>query len=208
MFRHTGYENLFKYHSGRVVAKRALTSQSRRKHGLITFVQGLVSQMVKQDHLLKRRYKRTRAEYTNAICQGFMAIDPVILREYLTRQKYVKDDAVESGSVTAFLPAVAAILNHRDMMSKIVVGHTHLILSGSEYFSNAIDAAVALGHTNMLSVVLEMIKRSARGRREAGSWDEMRTAARAIGKSLRTAIRLHEYDAARMIFKFLFENPM
>jgi hypothetical protein len=190
MFRHSGYNELFKAHGGSIIAKRVLSLHSRRQPAVINSIRRVVAQVFNNQRLHGSNYESLRTHYTYQFCRDFMAIEPQTLRGYLTRKKEV-DFATYFGSLPDIMPAIAATLDNPKQFSRHMVSHTQVTLVSSELFPSALDAAVASGNTALLSVMLECIKKNVKGKPQVDTWDEIRAAARNIGKALRLAIRLH-----------------
>ena len=161
--------------------------------------------LLNQKWLQEIEHRKLRFRYTHQVCEVLMALDSDVLREHLIGQGKV-DTAMQSGSLHALMPAVAAALGDGNLLLSHTASHTDLSIASCKHFPNALDAAVASGSTEILSVILAYLKANVKGKPQADSWDEMRGAARSVGQALRVAIRLHKTDAANMIFNWLFKN--
>jgi hypothetical protein len=109
-----------------------------------------------------------------------MAIDEGESRLYLEQKKNVSNVLFLS-SLAVKIPAIAAALEDTDMLLSHVTSLTELLRQNSELFPNALNAVVASGMMEVLSAILDYMKMNVKGKPEANTWDEMRTAARGIG---------------------------
>jgi hypothetical protein len=203
IFRSSNYSQLFKVFGGRIMSNRMLYFS--RTHPVMAFIERILSYAFELPWVDRSQYENLRVQFTRQIFQCLMATDEDLLHEYLTRER-ILGDALILGLLADTIPAVAAAIEDADMLLCHVDKPTALLQQSSELFPNAIDAAVASGNMEVLSVILDYLKHNVKGKPEAQTWEEMRAAARGIGQGPRVVIRLHKRDAGLMIFKFLADN--
>lgn len=168
------------------------------------FVRGIVSHLLEQEWVVGSQFENLRFQYTLQISNSLMAIDSELLHEYLTRRKTL--DVFQPCLLADIRPAIAAALGDSSILLRSTISYQDLVSTSCELFPNALNAAVASGQTEVLSVALKYITDNVKGKPQAENWDDMRLAARSIGQALRTVIRLHKNDAGRMMFDWLYSN--
>lgn len=204
IFAHTGYSELFEFHGGAVLSKKALRTGNPTIH-ILRFTQAVVDNLLKQQWLHDLQSEQHRFQYTRGVCDALMALDKEKLRGHL-KAKSIINQAVESENLYDIMPAVAAAIGDTELLLRHIASHEDLYTSACKLFPTALEAAVASGHTDILSCMLSYLKNNVKGKPEVDSWDEMRCAARGISQALRVAIRLHKMDAGNLIFDFLADN--
>jgi hypothetical protein len=203
MFRHPSYSKLFKLYGDRIMSNRMIYFS--REHPVMVFIQRIVFYALEHQSVDRSRFEDLRIQYTRQMYRCLMANEEQYLKDHLTEVWKVTDDLL-LGPLDDKLPAIAAVLEDAWMLLSHTKGPSDLIRPIAGLFPNALDAAVASGKIEILSVILEYLKHNVKGRTEANSWNDMRAAARAMVQGLRIAVRLHENNAAMMILKFLADN--
>jgi hypothetical protein len=164
-----------------------------------------VDNLLNQQWLHDLQSEQRRFQYTRGVCDALMALDKKKLRGHL-KDKSIINQAVESQNLYDIMPAVAAAIGDTELLLRHIASHEDLYTSTCKLFPTALEAAVASGHTDILSYMLSYLKTNVKGKPEVDSWIEMRCAARGISQALRVAIRLHKTNAGNLIFDFLADN--
>jgi hypothetical protein len=73
---------------------------------------------------------------------------------------------------------------------------------------SALKSAIVAEQYTALERIFEYLLDNVKGKRDSGSWKDMRNVARKVGKALCIAIRLHKNVAGNMLFDFRDKNEL
>ncbi|KAH7085230.1 hypothetical protein BKA63DRAFT_485193 [Paraphoma chrysanthemicola] len=208
IFANARRKKLFELYGSNILGRKALCS-AKTESPFIKLIQSIVIWLLKKRCNSRVDIKSLRSRYTADICDAVMALDEETLQKVLlntTSSQPGKSSKPVPDFAPAMLPAVAAAIGDTDLLTEHTSKATDLYEAPCEYFPAAIATSVACGQTKMLQFILEYLEKKVKGKPEALSWRPMRSAARAIGQSLRVAIKLHKTEAANIIFGFLANN--
>jgi hypothetical protein len=208
LFKTPGLNEFFDLHSGAILSKKALRLNTP-KNAIINFVRQTVASLpqIHWTDILEPEQQRLR--YTRLICALMTVHGNTVLHDLLVRDKAaVSRFITRSSPESDVIPALAAAIGDVDVLFQNITGYSDILTLAYDLFPNALNAAVASGQLDVIRATLKHLDKNARGKRDSGSWDEMRAAAHAIGKAAKLAIRLREKDAGLAVFNFLDQNPV
>jgi hypothetical protein len=198
------YNRLFDKHAGEILCKAALRTKTTRI-SVTDFVERVVEFTLPQENSATN--DALRRERRRAVCDAMMALSPEYLREYFRGTKVAKNNGLQL-PWKDIVPAMAAATGSPAILAKFSTTPFALLRQGHDLFPSALQAAIASDQIPMLEKILQYLVENVKGKRDSGSWKDMRKAAEKIGKALCVAIRLHKNIAANMLFDFRNKNTL
>ncbi|KAJ4365550.1 hypothetical protein N0V83_008169 [Neocucurbitaria cava] len=203
------YKHLLHHYGGAILSKKVLRSGEKLQDKdkiysenlqLSSFAQQLVTYILEQQWSSIQGREKLRDGYTLAICNVVMTLDTEAFQECLIG--IYQPEAGELWSLKKMEPALAAAVGDMDTLRRTLT-LPGLLTPHYNLFPGILHAAIASNQTGVLNFVLDFVLTNVRGKRESGSWDEMRDHARAISDALKMAIQHHKNHAATMILEFI-----
>jgi hypothetical protein len=136
-----------------------------------------------------------------------MALDPETIKNQLVCKTNI-DIVAQFKRQRDIAPSVAAAIGNLKLLVTCIRKPADLYEASTEFFPNAIQAAVAADQTKILTAILAYLRANVKGKPHVKSWDQMRAAARYISQALRVAVRLNKTDIGNQIFDFFADNPL
>jgi hypothetical protein len=198
------YRSVFRHHGGAILSNKVFTSPEIPE-AIVSFVKSSMEYMLEYRKGEKRQKTKDMLQYRYKldICSAMQALDRETMKGYLT--------GLGTPAVLYLwtmydlkLPLAAAVGDIG--MLKDMLTLPQLLPPHCELFPTAMEAAVGANQMESLNVILEWVATNIKGKRETGSWDQMRSAAPIIVRALQVAVRLHKTNAGSMMLEFLSNN--
>ncbi|KAI4955644.1 hypothetical protein J4E91_001505 [Alternaria rosae] len=104
------------------------------------------------------------------------------------------------------LPVIAAATGNLKLFEAPTLTPALLLEQSHDLLPNALKAAIVADQDAMLRKILKYVVDNVKGKPDAKTWKDMRSAARQIGEALCMAVRLHKNVAANTLFDFRDAN--
>jgi hypothetical protein len=174
-------------------------SRRTTKNQVVDFVRGLAKAIEPDTALYAARVM--------VLCISTTAIEPRYLCAYIKGVEIVNKEK-RPCSLKDMMLAVSAASGDIAPFEKPTLTPALLLRQTHDLLPSALKAAIVADQYTILERMLEYLVENVKGKRDSGSWKNMRNTAQKIGKALCMPIRLHKNVAGNLLFDFRDKNEL
>ena len=139
------------------------------------------------------------------VCTGMMALESKALHGYI-KGTVNANKGGRPDNLADMRPFIAAATGNMKLFELPTLTPALLLEQRHNLLPSALKAAIVADQDAMLRKILKYVVDNVKGKPEAKTWKDMRSAARQIGEALCMAVRLHKNVAANTLFDFRDAN--
>lgn len=194
----TSSARLFEKYGGEILHKFAM-SRRTTKNQAVDFFRGLAKAIELDNALYAARVM--------VLCISTTAIEPRYLCAYIKGVEIVNKEK-RPCSLKDMMLAVSAASGDIALLEKPTLTPALLLRQTHDLLPSALKAAIVADQYTILERILEYLVENVKGKRDSGSWKNMRNTAQKTGKALCMAIRLHKNVVENLLFDFRDKNEL